>query len=165
MSGSARGAPYDFFGDALVECAQPFELLEDIRSHSLADPVHSLAECEACVIVDEKRLIRRCYVQSFAELVEVFSDDMLAYPHKVLIEDVPVAGVIKMHNGLLVVERELKRRYDGTFYAVEGVVLVDDPLGLFQDDALDKGRKVSEVVIESIAVDSALCHYVLYRYL
>ncbi len=70
-----------------------------------------------------------------------------------------------MHHGILVVECELQCRDDGALDAVEGMVLVDDPLGLLQDYALDKCREVFEVVVERIAVDAAFCHDVLYRYL
>ncbi len=53
-AGSFRGAAYDFFGDAFIKLAQPFELLKDICCHPFAYPVDGLPECEACVVVDEK---------------------------------------------------------------------------------------------------------------
>ena len=135
---SAGCSSDDFFGNTLVELAQPFELLQDISCHSLADPVHGLTECQTCVIVDKERFVLRVYSYTFAESVEVFRYDVLAYPHEVGIEYISVIGVIEVHNGFFMVESELQSGNYGALDAVKCVMCTDKSLGLFQDDVLDE---------------------------
>ena len=88
---------------------------------------------------------------------------MLAYPHKVLVEDIPVIGVIKVHYGSLVIEGELQGCHDGTLDAVKGMVGAYQTLRLFHDYALDESGEVCIVIIESVPVHSALGDDILDR--
>ena len=113
------------------------------------------------MVVDKECLVLGIDGHTFAERVEVFGDNVLAYAHEVLIEDISVVGVIEVHYGPLVIEGELQCRDYGTLYTVEGVVGAYKTLRLFEDYLLDKSRKIGVMVIERIPVNTALGNYVL----
>ena len=50
-------APYYLFGDTLIEFTKALELLDYVSCHAFSDPVDSLTERKACVIVDKKGLV------------------------------------------------------------------------------------------------------------
>ena len=115
------------------------------------------------MVVDKECLVLRVDGYAFAECVEVLGDNVLAYPHEVLVEYIPVIGVIEVHYRPLVIKGELQCGNDGTLYAVEGVVGAYKAIRLFEDYLLDKSREIRIVVIEGIPVNSALGHDILDR--
>ena len=109
-----------------------------------------------CVIVDDELAVLLRYVDPGAEGIQIFRYDVSAYLHEILVEYIPVAGVIKMHHRLLVLNGEIEGGDYGRLEAVEGVMFVDDLFRFLHYDALDEGGKIGVVVVEGIPVDEVI---------
>ena len=88
--------------------------------------------------MDDELAVFLRYVDPGAEGIQIFRYDVSAYLHEILVEYIPVAGVIKMHHRLLVLKGEIEGGDYGRLEAVEGVMFVDDLFRFFHYDALDE---------------------------
>ena len=94
--------------------------------------------------------------------VDVGRDDVLAHSPQVLLIDVSAYGVIDMHCSLAVVHREADSRVETFFERIDRRVFGYNILRLLGDHFLYQRWKVTEVVVERVAVDTAVLDYILY---